>query len=78
MEDVVSDARTRTRASLLGLSNGDAFGEALATSADPDRRASKRLLPAKPPWRWTDDTAMATARRSAESRSDGSATAAAV
>ena len=50
----------RARTSLLGLSIGDAFGEALAS--EPDRAAQRtrlRLLPTRRPWRWTDDTAMA-------------------
>ena len=50
------DARLeRALRSLDGLSVGDAFGERFfaSTEAIPERR-----LPA-PPWRWTDDTAMA-------------------
>lgn len=48
--------------SLLGLAVGDAFGAMLdACGTDVGRRASKRLISMKRPWRWTDDTAMATA-----------------
>jgi len=49
------------RASLLGLSVGDAFGSMLDRfGADLARRAAKRLISTHRPWRWTDDTAMAT------------------
>lgn len=48
------------RASLLGLSVGDAFGSMLdGYGAELARRAAKRLISPKRPWRWTDDTAMA-------------------
>jgi ADP-ribosylglycohydrolase len=48
------------RASLLGLAVGDAFG-AMLDGYGPElaRRAAKRLISPKLPWRWTDDTAMA-------------------
>ena len=50
----------RTRVSLLGLAVGDAFGSMLdAYGAELARRAAKRLISMKRPWRWTDDTAMA-------------------
>lgn len=48
------------RRSLLGLAVGDAFGETMF--GDPTRvatRVAKRLIEARRPWRWTDDTAMA-------------------
>ena len=48
------------RASLLGLAVGDAFGSMLdGYGAELARRAAKRLISMKRPWRWTDDTAMA-------------------
>jgi ADP-ribosylglycohydrolase len=48
------------RTSLLGLSVGDAFGTMLdGYGAELARRAAKRLISMKRPWRWTDDTAMA-------------------
>jgi ADP-ribosylglycohydrolase len=48
------------RASLLGLAVGDAFGAMLdGFGAELARRAAKRLISRKLPWRWTDDTAMA-------------------
>src|SRR5688572_26848750 len=48
------------RVSLLGLAVGDAFGSMLE-SFGPElaRKAAKRLISPKRPWRWTDDTAMA-------------------
>ena len=50
----------RARGSLLGLAVGDAFGSMLdAYGAELARRAAKRLISMKRPWRWTDDTAMA-------------------
>lgn len=50
----------RTRVSLLGLAVGDAFGSMLdGYGAELARRAAKRLISMKRPWRWTDDTAMA-------------------
>src|SRR5690348_16350885 len=50
------------RASLLGLSVGDAFGSMLdGFGPELARRAAKRLISTTRPWRWTDDTAMATA-----------------
>src|SRR5258706_10995782 len=48
------------RISLLGLSVGDAFGAMLdGYGAELARRAAKRLISMKRPWKWTDDTAMA-------------------
>ena len=48
------------RASLRGLSVGDAFGTMLdGYGAELARRAAKRLISTRRPWRWTDDTAMA-------------------
>jgi ADP-ribosylglycohydrolase len=48
------------RVSLLGLSVGDAFGSMLdGYGPELARRAAKRLISMKRPWRWTDDTAMA-------------------
>ena len=49
------------RTSLVGLAVGDAFGTMLdGYGAELARRATKRLISMKRPWRWTDDTAMAT------------------
>jgi ADP-ribosylglycohydrolase len=46
--------------SLLGLAVGDAFGETMfGQPHEVARRAAKRLISTKRPWRWTDDTAMA-------------------
>lgn len=46
--------------SLEGLSLGDAFGERFFVRDDVFATALKlRRIPANPPWRWTDDTAMA-------------------
>src|SRR5262249_17519403 len=54
------DARmARALLSLDGLSVGDAFGAAIFDPANPDSLHRPRPLP-KPPWRWTDDTVMAT------------------
>src|ERR1051325_5948201 len=48
------------RVSLLGLAVGDAFGTMLdGFGGELGRRAAKRLISPKRPWRWTDDTAMA-------------------
>lgn len=48
------------RASLIGLSVGDAFGSMLdGYGAKLAQRAAMRLISMKRPWRWTDDTAMA-------------------
>ena len=48
------------RVSLLGLGVGDAFGQMLEDyGGELARRAAKRLISMKRPWRWTDDTAMA-------------------
>ena len=48
------------RASLRGLSVGDAFGTMLdGYGAELAQRAAKRLISTRRPWRWTDDTAMA-------------------
>ena len=48
------------RVSLLGLSVGDAFGTMLdGYGSELAKRAAKRLISMKRPWRWTDDTAMA-------------------
>jgi ADP-ribosylglycohydrolase len=48
------------RRSLLGLAIGDAFGETMfGQPQEVARRAAKRLISTKRPWRWTDDTAMA-------------------
>jgi ADP-ribosylglycohydrolase len=46
----------RARASLTGLSVGDAFGEAAMGKI---HRVGERRTPSHRPWRWTDDTAMA-------------------
>lgn len=50
--------RERARASLLGLSVGDALGQTFFVRDAEQAVAARRLLPA--PWMWTDDTAMAT------------------
>lgn len=48
------------RASLEGLSVGDAFGERFFQPPAVLEAALKaRTVPGAPPWRWTDDTAMA-------------------
>jgi ADP-ribosylglycohydrolase len=48
------------RAAMIGLSVGDAFGTMLdGYGVEFARRAAKRLISMKRPWRWTDDTAMA-------------------
>src|SRR5690606_16622343 len=48
--------------SLLGLSVGDAFGERFfVPPIDIATWLSERRVGAEPPWRWTDDTAMAIA-----------------
>ncbi|HEY0880965.1 MAG TPA: ADP-ribosylglycohydrolase family protein [Archangium sp.] len=48
------------RRSLAGLSVGDAFGERFfQPSAVLEAALRDRQVPATPPWRWTDDTAMA-------------------
>ena len=53
-------ARVLARRSLLGLAVGDAFGETMfGEPAEAAQRAAKRLISARRPWRWTDDTAMA-------------------
>src|SRR6185312_3020187 len=54
------DPVAAARASLLGLAVGDAFGSMLDDfGADLPRKAAKRLISMKRPWKWTDDTAMA-------------------
>jgi len=50
----------RAMRSLQGLAVGDAFGESLGDAPKQSKRVVKRLLPLYRPWRWTDDTAMAT------------------
>jgi len=55
------DRLARAQCSLEGLSVGDAFGERFfAASFLVAQLAAQRQLPV-PPWRWTDDTAMAIA-----------------
>ena len=47
------------RVALTGISVGDAFGTTPdGYGAELARRAAKRLISMKRPWRWTDDTAM--------------------
>jgi ADP-ribosylglycohydrolase len=54
------DSVAVARVSLLGLAVGDAFGSMLdGFGADLARKAAKRLISTKRPWKWTDDTAMA-------------------
>jgi ADP-ribosylglycohydrolase len=49
----------RARASLAGLSLGDAFGDQFyLPRAEAERCIASRTLP-EPPWHWTDDTLMA-------------------
>jgi ADP-ribosylglycohydrolase len=56
----MSERLTSARLSLLGLAVGDAFGETMfGDPAESAKRAAKRLMSARRPWRWTDDTAMA-------------------
>ncbi|HTR52751.1 MAG TPA: ADP-ribosylglycohydrolase family protein [Kofleriaceae bacterium] len=53
-------ALARARQSLIGLSVGDAFGETMfGEPREVAKRAAKRLISTRRPWRWTDDTAMA-------------------
>ena len=53
-------ALARARQSLVGLAVGDAFGETMfGEPSESARRAAKRLISTRRPWRWTDDTAMA-------------------
>jgi ADP-ribosylglycohydrolase len=53
-------ALDRARQSLLGLAIGDAFGETMfGEPSEVAKRAAKRLIATRRPWRWTDDTAMA-------------------
>lgn len=50
----------RAERSLLGLSVGDAFGERFFGSApELEARLATQTMDAPPPWRWSDDTAMA-------------------
>jgi len=56
---VRGEAQERALASLDGLSVGDALGERFFGSRAAERVARRELPP--PPWRWTDDTAMACA-----------------
>ncbi|HVV82931.1 MAG TPA: ADP-ribosylglycohydrolase family protein, partial [Kofleriaceae bacterium] len=57
-----TEASQRARLSLEGLSVGDAFGETnIAATPAVRLRIEQRLLDARRPWRWTDDTAMAIA-----------------
>ena len=51
--------QSRARLSLTGLSVGDAFGQTFFTSHDEILRSVRTRIPARGPWRWTDDTAMA-------------------
>jgi ADP-ribosylglycohydrolase len=54
------DPLAAARVSLLGLAVGDAFGSMLDGFGEQlARKAAKRLISHKLPWRWTDDTAMA-------------------
>src|SRR4249919_1777369 len=55
------DRLARALVSLEGLSVGDAFGERFFLAPGlAHSLIEQRALP-KPPWRWTDDTAMAVA-----------------
>lgn len=50
----------RARVALDGLSVGDAAGETFfVDDREVQRRIAAREIGARPPWRWTDDTAMA-------------------
>ncbi len=54
------DALARMAVSLDGLSVGDAFGERFFVRPEVLGEALKdRVVPARAPWAWTDDTAMA-------------------
>jgi ADP-ribosylglycohydrolase len=56
----MKEALQRAKESLIGLAVGDAFGETMfGEPREVARRAAKRLISARRPWRWTDDTAMA-------------------
>jgi len=60
MADVADTPLSLARRSLLGLAVGDAFGETMfGPPQEVARRAAKRLISTRRPWRWTDDTAMA-------------------
>lgn len=60
MSEPVPTSLEVARTSLLGLAVGDAFGSMLdGYGPELARRAAKRLISMKRPWRWTDDTAMA-------------------
>lgn len=55
------DPLERARLSLDGLSVGDAFGERFFVNpATVEKLIADRAVP-RPPWKWTDDTAMALA-----------------
>jgi len=53
------EAYVRALDSLAGLSVGDAFGETFFARRDQVLEMARANRPAPPPWRWTDDTAMA-------------------
>src|SRR4051812_1291806 len=54
------DRFAAARVSLLGLAVGDAFGSMLdGFGPEFTRKAAKRLISPKRPWKWSDDTAMA-------------------
>lgn len=56
---MIADPFERMRGSLTGLSVGDAFGQCFFSWGVATRCLATRTLPPVP-WRWTDDTAMAT------------------
>jgi ADP-ribosylglycohydrolase len=55
----LADRRARARLSLDGLSVGDAFGQRFFTEPTAALKAAEARVVPRPPWRWTDDTAMA-------------------
>ncbi len=53
-----AERMARARLSLAGLSVGDALGERFFYKSDVGSLIARRAIP-RPPWQWTDDTAMA-------------------
>lgn len=53
-----AERMARARLSLAGLSVGDALGERFFYKSDVASLVARRAIP-RPPWQWTDDTAMA-------------------
>jgi ADP-ribosylglycohydrolase len=59
MSDTHETRLERARLALEGLSVGDAFGETFFSNPDVVEGLIAQRALAAPPWRWTDDTAMA-------------------